>query len=301
MFLFSKIARYMKTRKWRLVAHISLMSFLGSLMIPLLIGVEAAVGATNKLAEHRLVGLCLVLVFFFMAAAGRIRYLILEGHEVGKRSALFSKILHIYGGYVILGLGWWNCYTGLVRIGPEDSYVQVTVFSSFPLGYNLPIFGQIRKYVFFPYISFVMLIFIIAEIRQRRRNAGKDKMCEGYLDGSNSIWDDDEDEVLETMTIESFLDLTRLGSALCIVEGRVLDITDFIDVHPGGRDLLRFALGVDITQELLGLRDVDGIKYVHSHDALNLLKTLVKANLVDAKVGRSSLASPNLLKATDLA
>jgi cytochrome b involved in lipid metabolism len=273
------------------------MGVVGSLLIPLLIGVEASVGATDKKAEHSVVGLIMVLVYFFMAAAGRIRYLKLAGHMVGKKSDLYSKILHIYGGYVILVLAWWNCYTGLVRIGPEDSYAQIIVLSSYPMGYNVPIFGHIRKYVFSPYISFVILVFLIAEIRLRRKNTKHGERLERYLDGTASIltWDDDKDKVLETMTIETFLDVTRLGSALCIVDGRVLDITDFMDVHPGGRDILRFASGADVTEELLGLRDVGGIKHAHTNGALNLLKKLVKAKLVNANSGKNSPSSEHFV------
>ena len=61
-------------------------------MIPLLIGVEASVGATDKTTEHSLVGLILMGIYFVMAFAGRVRYLMLEGRKVGRRSALASKI-----------------------------------------------------------------------------------------------------------------------------------------------------------------------------------------------------------------
>jgi hypothetical protein len=47
----------MKTRSWRLVAHVSLMGIVGSLIIPLVVGVETYVGATNKIADHSLVGM----------------------------------------------------------------------------------------------------------------------------------------------------------------------------------------------------------------------------------------------------
>jgi hypothetical protein len=112
------------------------MGFVGSLMVPLLIGVEASVGATDKTAEHCVVGLSLMIVFFFMVFAGRIRYLKLEGKPVGRKTDIVSLIFHKYGGLTIVALAWWNCYTGLVRIGPEDSYIQIVVLSSFPMGYG---------------------------------------------------------------------------------------------------------------------------------------------------------------------
>ena len=270
----------MKTRRWRLVAHVAIMSIVGSLMIPLLIGVEASVGATDKLAEHSLVGLTLMLVYFGMAFAGRIRYLKLEGKPIGRRTDLFSSIFHRGGGAIIVLLAWWNCYTGLVRIGPEDSHFAVVVLSSFPMGYDLPIFGQIRRFCFWPYISFIFLIFLIAEIRMRRYDKKHRKNLEDVISGKDSVWEDCDTEGLERMTMETFLDMTRLGSQFCVVQGRVLDITNFMDIHPGGRDMLRYACGSDITRELFGKRDVDGIKHTHSPGALRLLRTLVRAVLV---------------------
>lgn len=224
-----------------------------------------------------------------MAAAGRIRFLKLSGKKIGRRTDLFTQFFHRYVGTAIVVLSWWNCYTGLVKIGPEDAYTQIIVLSSFSLGYNIPVFGQIRKYVFFPYLGFVVLVFLIAEIRQRRaQKANKDKV-KAVVEGVEGIWDDDG-ENLETMTMESFLDVSR-HLALCIVDGRVLDITDFKEIHPGGTDMLRYAQGSDITAEFLGQRDVDGIRHIHGSGALKVMKTLVKAKLVFKSGEDGSLGS----------
>jgi Cytochrome b5-like Heme/Steroid binding domain len=83
------------------------------------------------------------------------------------------------------------------------------------------------------------------------------------------------------MTMDNFLEVTRMGTALCIVDGYILDITDFIDTHPGGRHLLRYARGSDITEEFCGLAEVDGLRNVHSRAALELMKSLIIASLVD--------------------
>ena len=260
------------------------MGVVGSLMVPLLIGVQASVGATNKAQDHSIVGLILMIVYFFMAFAGRIRYLKLAGRKIGKKTDFCSLVLHKYGGFCIIGAAWWNCYTGLVRIGPEDSYVQAVVFSSIPLGYNLPVFGFIRKYLFFPYISCVCIIFALAEAKRRGLNGSSHiKKMQAILTGETSLWDDLPSEDIEEMTMETFLDLTRMGTALCIVDNYVLDITEFMENHPGGQHLLRYARGSDITEEVVGTRDVDGHRNVHSHAALQLMKTLVRAVLVDNK------------------
>ena len=96
----------MKTRPSRLVWHVSLMGIVGSMMVPLLIGVEASVGATNKTQEHSFVGLCLMGFYFVMVFAGRIRYLKLQGQKVGRKTYFFSAILHKYGGVVMVILAW---------------------------------------------------------------------------------------------------------------------------------------------------------------------------------------------------
>jgi hypothetical protein len=258
------------------------MGIVGSLMVPLLVGVEASVGATDKTQEHSAVGLFLLVVYFAMVFAGRVRYLKLRGRKVGRKTYFWSALLHKYGGLAIVFLAWWNCYTGLVRISPEDSFFQVFVLSSFPLGYDIPVFGIIRQYVFFPYLGFVCIIFALAEARRYRMNgsshAGKLK---GILEGNETIWEEGADQFLDQMTMESFLEATKLGSALCIVDGYVLDITTFMENHPGGQHLLRYSAGSDITEEFVGARDVDGLKHVHSHSALELMKTFVKAVLVD--------------------
>ena len=138
----------------------------------------------------------------------------------------------------------------------------------------MPIFGVIRQFIYGPYIGFVGLCFIIAEYR---RYKGGNAATTMKLSGS--LWKNNVD-TLEPMTMETFLDVTRLGTALCIVDGRILDITDFIDCHPGGPELLRYVRGSDITGELLGERDVDGLRHVHSHGAMKLLNRYVIAKLV---------------------
>lgn len=207
-------------------------------MVPLLIGVEASVGATDKTAAHAMVGLCIMCMFFLMAGTGRYRYLKWEGVKIGRKTDFITLAFHKYGGAVFIGLAWWNCWTGLCRIGPEDSEFQLVVFSNLHLGYDINAFGTIRDYVYGPYIAFVVLVFILSEVRQRKSaNATHSIMKSG-----KGLWGDEDDSHLDTMTLETFLDVTRLGNALCVVDGRVLDISSFIDIHPGGPDLLRCKL-----------------------------------------------------------
>ncbi len=85
------------------------------MMIPLLIGVEASVGASDKSQAHAIVGITMLFMLFVLVAAGRIRYLKWEGRKVGKRTDFVTKVIHKAGGYCFIGLAWWNCYTGYVN------------------------------------------------------------------------------------------------------------------------------------------------------------------------------------------
>mmetsp|Transcript_22791 Transcript_22791/g.25964 ORF Transcript_22791/g.25964 Transcript_22791/m.25964 type:complete len:1587 (-) Transcript_22791:233-4993(-) len=273
------IVRHMKTKKWRMVAHISIMGIIGSLVVPLLVGVEASVGATSAISEHKVVGLSLLVVYFLMVAAGRVRYLKLTGSKVGRRTDVITHFFHRYMGLAIVFLSWWNCYTGLVRIGPEDISVQLFIMGSKAIGYDIAIFARLRRHIFFPYLGCVLLIFLIAEFRlhQSKRATHDNNEIDSILEGSKTIWEDDGSE-LDIMTIENFLYTTR-HSALCVVDGRVLDLTDFMEIHPGGKDFMKYAQGSDITAEILGRRDIDGIKHTHGQGALKLMNSLVKAKL----------------------
>mmetsp|Transcript_35416 Transcript_35416/g.85880 ORF Transcript_35416/g.85880 Transcript_35416/m.85880 type:complete len:1612 (-) Transcript_35416:38-4873(-) len=274
------VARYMKTKAWRLVTHISIMGAVGGLMVPILIGVEASVGATDKSQEHAIVGLALTGIVFPMFLAGRIRLLKLEGVKVGRRTARVAFAFHKYTGYCILFASWYNCYAGLIRISPEDSNLTLVLFSSVALGYDFPVFGFIKDHIFVPYIGLVCLIFLAAEIHKLRLNGVfHERKLKEVKDGK-SIWDDqDAADLYDEMTMDKFLELTRLGSNLCIIDGRVLDISGFIDSHPGGRDMLKTVAGSDITDEIAGLRDIEGFRHAHSYFALQKMKSLVIAVL----------------------
>ena len=71
---------------------------------------------------------------------------------------------------------------------------------------------------------------MVTEWRVRQENlCGKQPLTEGT--GSILIMEDDK---LPEMTIENFLLLSKHGSALSIIDGYVIDITEFLPVHPGG-------------------------------------------------------------------
>lgn len=287
------IVRFMKTRKWRLIAHISIMGVVGGLMIPIILGVEFAVGATRHRQEHSIVGIGITVAILFMFVAGKIRYSQLTGQKVGKRTAIFAYRFHKITGYTILLCSWWNCYTGLVRISPSDSFFQVIVLSSFSLGYDIPVFGWIKQHLYWPQLGLICLVFLAVELwRQYKNGKGHLQQLEDATAGKIifvTTFDQKFSENLEEMTVEDFLEQTRLGSMLCILDGHVLDVSEFAEYHPGGANLLEGVIGTDITEEVAGLRDVNGLSNIHSFSALQKMKTLAIAVLVDEDIPHPSL------------
>ena len=104
------------------------------------------------------------------------------------------------------------------------------MFLSIKLGYNLPMFSKFRVYIFFPYLGVVIAIFIIVEIRTKYLTikSGVDGLKSKIIEVL-----EDESGSLETMDAKTFLELTKHGSQLCIINGYVIDYTDFADYHPG--------------------------------------------------------------------
>ena len=62
----------------------------------------------------------------------------------------------------------------------------------------------------------------------------------------------EDEKDMAKMSIETFLFLTKHDNALSIIDGYVVDIGTFMDVHPGGTNVLQFAVGCDITPYFIG-------------------------------------------------
>ena len=157
----------------------------------------------------------------------------------------------------------------------ELDSLEITLFSKFTLSSGLSFFTVFRDYLFVLLIGLIILIVVFTEYRQyysARSVKGKKDEALG-----NGIFE--EIGNVNDMTLETFLDLTRQGSPLCIVDGYVIDIGSFMTYHPGGGRVLRGAIGADITQQILGQRGVDGIIHAHSPVAFRKLRELVKARL----------------------
>ncbi|CAM9734729.1 unnamed protein product, partial [Sphacelaria rigidula] len=53
-------------------------------------------------------------------------------------------------------------------------------------------------------------------------------------------------------TMQEFNDKVLNGQSWVLVDGAILDVSEFSHRHPGGTRLILNALGTDVTHELLG-------------------------------------------------
>lgn len=73
---------------------------------------------------------------------------------------------------------------------------------------------------------------------------------------------------LPVIEFDDFKEQAGLGRQLVVISGIVHDVTDFVDRHPGGRALIKSAVGRD------GTAVFNGGVYQHSNGAHNLLATM---------------------------
>ena len=75
-------------------------------------------------------------------------------------------------------------------------------------------------------------------------------------------------EELPVISWDEFLTETQAGKALVTIAGVVHDVSDFVQEHPGGKALIKSAIGKDATALFNG-----GV-YNHSNAAHNLLSSM---------------------------
>ena len=119
-------------------------------------------------------------------------------------------------------------------IAYEDDVVEITWLSTHTTTSEMKFFTIFRQYIFFPWIAAICIIFVMTEIRHRRTIGAKHlQRVAAVRRGSLSLWGSVADgKGLQEMSIENFLQLTRQGSPLTIVDGLVLDIGAFSEYHP---------------------------------------------------------------------
>lgn len=97
----------------------------------------------------------------------------------------------------------------------------------------MEIFGIFRQYIFFPWVSIIVIVFAVTEIRMRLQHREHSKLIDLMRRGEGRIVDIREGRKIDMMSLDTFLFLTKHGHSLTIVDGYVIDLSSFIHVHPG--------------------------------------------------------------------
>ncbi|CAM9298493.1 unnamed protein product [Ectocarpus sp. 4 AP-2014] len=207
----------------------------------------------------------------------------------------FNKFFHIYAGRFAYLAGVVQCYRGLELVASDDKLV----FSAGDgLDLQLGSFGFVYEKVFPAWCGLVALIFLFLETRKQyrryfKKGSAKILGCVAIInERHDGKGDTDENGVpqyqrlvprtedLPIYSLAEFNIKVLNGQSWLLVDGAILDVSEFAARHPGGRRLILNALGTDVTAELLGEDMSVGhamsfSPHVHSERAWTILKGLV--------------------------
>ncbi|CAM9873857.1 unnamed protein product [Ectocarpus sp. 6 AP-2014] len=207
----------------------------------------------------------------------------------------FNKFFHIYAGRFAYLAGVIQCYRGLELVASDDKLI----FSAGDgLDLQLGSFGFLYEKVFPAWLGLIALIFLCLETRKQYRRyfkKGSAKMLgcvEIIHERHDGKGDADENGVpqyqrlvprtedLPIYSLAEFNEKVLNGQSWLLVDGAILDVSEFAARHPGGRRLILNALGTDVTAELLDEEMSVGHAMsfspnVHSERAWTILKGLV--------------------------
>eukprot|EP00752_Nemacystus_decipiens_P002581 g2416.t2 len=206
----------------------------------------------------------------------------------------FNKFFHIYSGRFAYLAGVVQCYRGLELVSSDDKLI----FSAGE-GLDLKIgsFGFVYDFGFPAWFALIAVIFIALEARKQYRrffNKGSAKFL-GCVQIVNERHNNGEGggiggaqlerlvprtEDLPIYSVAELNDKVLNGQSWVLVDGAILDVSEFAQRHPGGRTLILNALGTDVTQELLGEdlsvgHAMSFSPHAHSERAWTILRGLV--------------------------
>eukprot|EP01138_Halocafeteria_seosinensis_P010348 gb/GECG01010566.1/.p1 GENE.gb/GECG01010566.1/~~gb/GECG01010566.1/.p1 ORF type:complete len:355 (+),score=35.95 gb/GECG01010566.1/:1-1065(+) len=118
-------------------------------------------------------------------------------------------------------------------------------------------------------LKFLGLAYDLKEFPKNEIHKGKVQMKAkaAHDEASKIYWGPDYD-VLPRYTMEQVRDRVQHGQKWVVFNGLVIDVEEFMDEHPGGKNMIKTNLGKDITEKFVG-----GV-YKHSNAAHNLIHTL---------------------------
>ncbi|CAN0025142.1 unnamed protein product, partial [Ectocarpus sp. 6 AP-2014] len=203
-----------------------------------------------------------------------------------------NKFFHIYAGRFAYLAGVVQCYRGLELVASDD---QLIFSAGDGLDLQLGSFGFVYDYGFPAWFGLIALIFLYLETRKQYRRYFKKGSATllGCLQVVNESYTGDDaaelpkrerlmprTEDLPMYSVAEFNDKVLNGQSWVLVDGAILDVSEFSQRHPGGRRLIINALGTDITQELLGEdlsvgHAMSFSPHVHGERAWTILRRLV--------------------------
>ncbi|KAG5179290.1 hypothetical protein JKP88DRAFT_349982 [Tribonema minus] len=228
-------------------------------------------------SRHGKIGLAIFCGVIVMFISGTIRKMGIENQGNKYLGTNFDRIhqmnkhLHRYMGKCLVALAFFNVYLGLVIIAPDASATSVIEIGGMDaagetaLSVQVPDIFNIVRRVFFPVTLLLMaILFIAAEVHLQ---LGKYRT---KVDISQKMG-------LPSYSLEQFNDG---GEKWVIVNDAIVDVSDYMKVHPGGSKVLKDSIGTDITKDIMGVQPVGQGVMQGSHKHSNKAWLAIQANIV---------------------
>lgn len=259
------VARYKKHWDHWIEIHEFFAAFATEATIPIAIATIAATAGVFA-TKHGKIGLSIFVIVMIQYMSGQMRVSGLADKGVKHLGDnydylhRFNKTFHKWNGRGLVALGLMNIYLGSALIAGAGSGSSLTVNlvsdnGSATLGIKVPVFAYFRDYIYYVIIGILILYSSYCELmmyldKKKYRKSTKKVVKE-----------------LPMFTMVDFNDRVLQGDKLVIAGDAVIDVSEYIHVHPGGSKLIRESIGTDVTKELMGatvIRQGQEMKY-HKH------------------------------------
>jgi hypothetical protein len=306
-------ARYFKHRANWLEIHSSLAAFAVDTTIPIAVAaIATAKGFKLGTSAHGIIGVTMLFLVFLQAVTGHLRAAGIQGRLVKYMGTNYDtphiviKHIHKWLGKGVILLGFGQLFVGLKQISSQDTSLSVEGIDDNggdEISFNFNVFPTIREYILPIWMCLVSAAFIYLEVQHHFKRHRRNQDVEEKLN-------------LPILDTEGLNERLIGGELLIIVGDKVVDIADFLKVHPGGSkvreedrnsilssgqttltsvsaQVLKESIGQDCTQELLGKKPVGQGQYMdrahkHSNTAWTVIDSRVVAYMSSADAATRS-------------
>lgn len=243
-------ARYMKGTYWKYYKLTHILNGFYMVLMAIVSGYDALDHANWEITwnYHGYLGVPAFIGIGALSMGGTASNLLLGNLKRQTKSALALKWIHGTCSTLLLIQGTFAIATGIYyyRIHPKHQYD-------------------------FPYevLHLATQIGIVAYLEIRYRNSLKE---EEPFDNKKAA----------PISLEEFNKRVKAGEKLVILDDMVIDVSDYMDHHPGGRFSLENNIGKDISKFFYGgySQESNLSPHTHSNEARKALNTLIVATLV---------------------